>query len=261
MKKITLVFILGFIVFAGLFSFADNVPWKENKENHFIVYYKNAPQDFIKEVTRAAEEYYQEICRNLGFYRYKGWMGDDRAKIYIYDSSEDYQEAAQTAPWSHGVTFSQAKIIRTFPSAHGFFDSVLPHELGHIILREFIGFDADVPLWFEEGVAMYQEKAKRWGAHQQVKKTIEDNSFIPLKELTNFRMDRVSDIGQIQLFYAESASVINYLINEYGVQRFNRFCDELKEGRPFDWTLKSVYVYLKDTEDLNKAWVRYLKKL
>ncbi|HNV23585.1 MAG TPA: peptidase MA family metallohydrolase [Candidatus Omnitrophota bacterium] len=259
-RKIFFLFLMSLMLLMFVSS-SFSKEWTEEKEKHFIFYYKNAPQEFIKEVKRASEDYYEEICRNLGFYRYKGWIGKGRAKIYIYDNIDDYRQAPQIASWSHGMAFAQHKIIRTFPSAHGFFDSILPHELGHIILREFVGFDADLPLWFEEGVAMYQEKAKRWGAHQQVKKSLEENSFIPLSALTNFKMDRVVDATTIDLFYAESASIVNYLIREGGIEKFNRLCDELKEGRPFEWTLKSVYVSFKTVDDLNKSWVKYLKSL
>lgn len=149
-------------------------------------------------------------------------------------------------------------MIRTFPSAHGFFDSTLPHELGHIIFREFIGFKAQIPSWFEEGVAMYQEKARRWGAHDTVRKAMEDGTFKPLDELSITSLRRTSSKDLVNLFYAESASVVNFLINEYGQQRFVRLCRKLKDGGPFSWALDSVYVRFKNIDDLNKAWVKYL---
>ncbi|MBF0521665.1 MAG: hypothetical protein HQL24_01265 [Candidatus Omnitrophica bacterium] len=261
MKKILFLIIVSLAVWPKPLAFAaEPSKWKEDKQEHFIIYYKNAPEDFIREVEKASEEYYQEICENLGFHRYKGWTWDERAKIYIYDDDEDYKKESSNIPWAHGVAFAEQKIIRTFPSASGFFDSVLPHEMGHIILREFIGHEAKVPLWFEEGVAMYQEKAKRWGAHKIVQKAIADKSFVPLKDLTSFALNHnASNEAFINLFYAEAASVVNYLINELGYQRFVRFCRELKEGQPFDWALKSVYLRFDDINGLNKAWMSYLE--
>jgi len=181
--------------------------WKEYKKQHFIIYYKDAPKDFVNTVEEAAEEYYSQISRNLGFTRYKGWSWDDRARIYIYDDSEHYVESGKRAQWSHGVASPKDKVIRTYPSAHGFFDSTLPHELGHIIFREFIGFRARIPAWFEEGVAMRQEKAKRWGAERAVRQSIKDGSFIPLEELTQLRLYKNSNTQLVQLFYAESARI------------------------------------------------------
>jgi len=232
--------------------------WKEYKRIHFIVYYKNAPFDFVETVEEASGQYYLDITENMGFTRYKGWNWDKRAKIYIYDNADDYVINGKQAGWSHGVASPRDKVIRTFPSAHGFFDSTLPHELGHIIFREFIGFKARIPSWFEEGVAMHQEKARRWGAHDTVRKAIEDGTFKPLSELSITNLRYRSSKELINLFYAESASVVNFLINEYGKQRFVRLCRKLKDGDRFSWALDSIYVRFKNVDDLNKAWVKYL---
>jgi len=215
---------------------------------------------FAKRVEEMAEYYYHKIAENLGFTRYKGWNWDKRAKIYIYDSADDYVNAGKQFRWSHGTASPKDRTIRTFPAAHGFFDSTLPHELGHIIFREFVGFKADVPTWFEEGIAMYQEQAQRWGAHDTVRRALEDGTFIPLDQMTYVRLSAKIEPKRVRLFYAESASVINYMINELGEERFVRFCRQLKKGNPFEWTLKSVYVRFKDTKELNEAWVKFLKK-
>jgi len=234
--------------------------WHEYKRNHFIIYYIDAPRGFVETVEDMAETYYDDITKNLGFTRYKGWTWDQRAKIYIYDDQEHYKKSLKMYRWSHGVASPKDKVIRTFPTAHGFFDSTLPHELGHIIFREFVGFKAHIPLWFEEGIAMYQEKAQRWGAHQTVRDAIEDETFIPLGRLSTTRLTNKTDPKKINLFYAESASVVNYLITEMGQYRFVRFCRALKKGKPFDWALDSIYVRFKNVEDLNRNWVKYLKR-
>ena len=234
--------------------------WKEYKCQHLIIYYKQAPEDFVKSVEQMAEYYYDEISKNMGYTRYKGWTWDERAKIYIYDNADDYVASSQQANWSHGVASPQDKVIRTFPSAHGFFDSTLPHELGHIVFREIIGFKAQVPLWFEEGVATQQETAKRWGAHDTVRKFIEEGKFIPLDELSFVRLNSKTDPERVNLFYAESASAVNYLISEFGLYRFVNLCRKLEEGGPFEWALEAIYVRFKNLKEFNKSWVDYLKK-
>ena len=233
--------------------------WNEYKCRHFIIYYKEAPLDFVKTIEEAAEDYYAEITNSLGFTRYKSWSWDKRAKIYIYNDSEDYTTSSQQAKWSHGSASVRDKVIRTFPAAHGFFDSVLPHEMGHIIFREFVGFKADVPLWFEEGVAMYQEKARRWGANREVKEAMDDGRFIPLGDLTNMRLYSSTDRALVEFFYAESASAVYFIITELGEHRFANFCKQLKRGKRFEEAIRSVYIRYKDIDDLNKAWVNYIK--
>lgn len=232
--------------------------WQEENSRHFIIYFKKAPKDFIKNVEVEAERNYDEISDNLGYFRSQGWLSDDRAKIYIYDDNDDYLRNKNTYKWSHGVAEPKDKVIRSFPSAYGFFDSTLPHELGHIIFREIIGFNVRVPLWFEEGVAMYQEKAKRFGSHKTVQDAYHNHIFMSVLELSHIDLTTGTDVKVVNLFYAESASIVYYMINELGKQRFVSFCDHLKETRDFEKSLDMAYGRFHSLDDLNKAWIKYL---
>lgn len=240
-------------------SSASAAEWKKYSGRYVLIYYNDAPKDFIDAVEEATEDYYRSIIKTLGFRRTKSWSYENRVKIYIYDSADDYVTAGRQAKWSHGSASPTQRSIRTFPTAHGFFDSTLPHELAHIIFREFVGYKTSIPLWFEEGVAMYVERAKRFGSHDVVRQAIEDGRFIPLNELSLMRLHRGMNKSVIDLYYAESASVVNFMISEYGVNRFSRFCRKLKDGKPFAWALDSVYVRFKTVNKLNKAWVRFIE--
>ncbi|MGE0269183.1 MAG: peptidase MA family metallohydrolase [Candidatus Omnitrophota bacterium] len=251
-----IVLTLGLFILWGSYSYAAE--WKELRGKHVVVYYNNAPKDFVDAVEEATETYYNNISKNLGFGRTQNWSYENRVKIYIYDSSEDYVYAGKQAGWSHGSASPTQKKIRTFPTAHGFFDSTLPHELGHIVFRDFVGYKTNIPLWFEEGVAMYAERAKRFGSHDVVRQAMHNGRFMPLDELTMIGLTPVTDEAVISLFYAESASVVKYLIDEHGKAKFVRFCRKLKEGSPFNWALDSVYVRFKDINKLNDSWERYL---
>jgi hypothetical protein len=242
-------------------AFSAEQKWNEHRSAHFVIYYRSIPMDFIKTVERAAEDHYQEIAKGLGFRREESWLSENRARIFIYEDLDDYKTGAMQYQWSHGAAFAAEKTIRTFPAAHGFFDSTLPHEMGHIILREFIGLEPEVPLWFEEGVAMYQEKAKRFGANRVVKNAVENGEFIPLKQLTNMRLYSDSPPQTLELFYAESASVVYYMISQLGEHNFVRFCRALKDGKSFTDALKDVYVRFRNLDDLNRSWLNYLEQI
>ena len=68
MSRVILLFILYFAMNSTCVAHAED-EWKERKGNHFILYYKNAPPDFVKSVEEMAEYYYEEITRNMGFTR------------------------------------------------------------------------------------------------------------------------------------------------------------------------------------------------
>ena len=251
---------LFFAIFMACVSIADaDEKWNQYNARHFMIYYKEIPMDFVRSIERAAEDEYIEIASNLGFRREQNWMSDNRAKIYIYQDADDYTLNSQQYQWSHGTASTGDKTIRTFPSAAGFFDSTLPHEMGHIIFREFVGLDAKVPLWFEEGVAMYQEKAKRFGSNTQVKEAIKNGKFIPLTELSNMRLYNDSPKDQVEIFYTESASIVYYMIRELGDHRFAQLCRALKEGKDFFEAMEVAYGRFHNWNDLNRAWLNYLQ--
>jgi hypothetical protein len=251
---ITLGFCIG-IIDAGAKE------WEVLKSNSFIVYYRSSvPEDFVKTVLDSAQENFRRVVENLGAASYKSWNQNNRASIYIYADQEDYIHSGNQASWSHGSAMEGSKVIKTFPSDEGFFDTLLPHELGHIILREYLGPDADIPLWFNEGVAMNQEKAKRLSSNKIVQEAIAKGQYIPLTQLTDMRLYKDSDKEKVKIFYAESASIVFFMVNQLGENRFYKLCRELKERTRFVDALSKVYVQFNGLDGLNKKWMDYLKE-
>ena len=119
--KKSILFLIA-LLSLGKISFAEEaVKWNIEKSTHFIVYYKEAKEGFIKELVTYAENYYDRIAENLGLRRYDFWLWDRRAKIYIYNDSKDYIASTNQPSWSAGYAVSSEKIIQTYPYAQGFF--------------------------------------------------------------------------------------------------------------------------------------------
>ena len=255
MRSAVLLF-LCFLLSAGP---AGAKMWKERQSRHFEIYYDTAPVSFVATVEKNAERYYGDITRDMGFRRFQNFDAQKPVRIYIYNNQQDYV-ANRNIAWSDGEASPAQNAIRTFPAAHGFFDSTLPHELGHIIFRDFIGEKPQIPLWLEEGVAMYQEEAQRFGAHAAVKEALSKHRFVPLPELNKWRLSNKTPPEAVQLFYTEAASVVHYLISEEGVYRFVRFCRYLRNGQSFDEAFANVYARFPNLEKLNRSWVAYVTR-
>ncbi len=256
-KRIYKIFYLSlFIILSTEFSlFAGE--WREIKSDHFVVYWQKAPAEFAKSALDRAEDIYRKTAMTLGITRFKGWTWSKRVNIYIYNSAEDYRSLAGYG-WSAGVVSPDKRTISTYPSAQGFFDSLLPHELGHVIFREYLGPKAAIPLWLNEGVAMLEEEGGRVGADEDVRKALDDGRFIPLKELGGVVLTDGTDPELVKLFYAEAASVTAFLINTGEIYRFQRLCFFLKDGTRFEWALKRAYMSYQTITDLDKAWRKSL---
>ncbi len=120
------VFMLFKIAFAQ-----DADGWNISKSTHFIVYYKKASEDFIQQAVNKSEDCYTMITDIMGLTRFDFWLWEERAKIYVYDTLADYVSATGQPKWSAGFAIPKEKRICTFAGPSGFFDNLLPHEMGH----------------------------------------------------------------------------------------------------------------------------------
>ncbi len=224
------------------------------------MYYKNAPEEFIERVINKSEDCYIMITEAMGLNRFDFWLWDARAKIYIYDNFKDYNLSTGQPSWSSGVAVPKEKKISTFVESRGFFDSLLPHEMAHIIFREMIGFDNyAVPLWLEEGVSSYHENLRVATTDILVREADEDNKLIPLNNLSRVDLRGMANTSEIQLVYAQSASVAGFLIDGFGSDKFVEFCQYLRDKKDYNGAIKYVYNF-SNTEELELAWREYLKK-
>lgn len=242
------------------FAIADTDEWSIEKSTHFIVYYKNAPQDFIGELIEKSEYYYNKIADDLGFRRFDFWLWDNRAKIYIHDDANAYQLATNQPSWSSGCAIMKEKVIHTFPYAKGFFQTVLPHEMGHIIFREFVGFDNQaVPNWLDEGVASYQEDQIYSMANRVVIDAASTNQLISLESLSRMDPHLMNNNSEVLLFYSEAVSIIDYLVKEFGKDNFILFCQNLRDKQDLERAISYVYPF-RNIQELGEAWQKYLVK-
>jgi len=241
-------------LFAPIFLFAGEQDWHIAKSTHFLVYYNKAGQDQLERLTQRAEEYYNEITDELGFTRFNFWTWDDRAKIYLFDTQEEYMKATGTPDWSGGQTLASGKVIRTFITAPDFLDNILPHEMGHIIFREMVGFNNPaIPLWLEEGVATYQEKQRVPGIKKYLAGQIKNGSFMGLASLESFDLVNSKDKEKVELFYLESYSLLDYLVSEFGKDRFVLFCQNLRDHKDLRQALAFTYSF-GGKEEFESSW-------
>ncbi len=235
-------------------------PWHTRKSRHFIIYYKEAPSYYINELIQKAEKYYDTITRELGFSRYHGfWTWDDRARIYLFKDSSEYQKETGQPSWTAAHVNVIKKEIYAYPNMENFFKVILPHEMAHIIFREFVGYRKQLPLWLDEGIASMFEPDNRIPRLKAAKGLVRTSFFMDLEDLN--KAGRGSIIMP-EVFYALSASIIEFLLNHYSEDHFVRFCRSLRDLRQdqhWSQALFSVYGF-KDMNEFDEAWKAFLRE-
>jgi hypothetical protein len=261
MKIIKGLILLNFflLVFSG--SLSAEPKWLEERSRHFIVYYQEGIDwGFLSETVYYAEKFYDDISENLGFRRYDFWLWEKRARIYIYKDKETYVKSTGMPEWSGGRAIYEQKIIESFPWAKGFFSQLLAHELGHIIFREFVGPQAKVPMWFEEGVASSQETERyRLNREKTLVHALKNQSLISLVNLTKIDPRRIQDEYTATLFYAQAESLVRFLIDKFGKYEFVKLCRLIRDYKDFYIALPKAYPRYEKLEDLDKDWTEFVR--
>ncbi|MBF0523196.1 MAG: hypothetical protein HQL24_09095 [Candidatus Omnitrophica bacterium] len=239
----------------------------EEKSEHFIIeYYSPGDLEWAKQVLRSAEEYYNKIADEIGYARYQNfWTWNDRVKIIVYPDQKTFILETQQPFWSQGSALQHKKLfeeksIVSFKQAEGFLTDILPHEMGHLILHDFLGFDKKVPLWFDEGMAQMFEGHRGEKTLEIMRYFIREQGYIPLQTLMNLNIEKEDDVSRVLVFYAESRAILDFLIKKYGVAKFQELCSYLRSGRTFEDALKGAYINQVETvEDLEKKWLNDMK--
>lgn len=255
MKSVFKSLILFFAVIAVFCGFKPGSGWKVKKSKHFLVYYKQAPYGYINNAAREAERYYKDITEYLGLKRITFWTFDNRCKIYIFENLQGYLDATGYEEWSRAHVDIKEKEIITFVMQEEFFTNILPHEMGHIVFREVIGYNARIPLWIDEGVAVLQEKDRNFYL-DAAKELVKRDLYISVKSLSEIRDYRyVIPV----VFYSEAASLIGFLLEEYGRDEFIKFCRKIRDGTDWQEAFFKTYGF-RSLEGFQEAWVNNINK-
>ncbi len=272
MFKFRLILTIGlFLSFVGftVISTAQDNDWRLRKTNHFIISYKNASDKFLDKVKDISEEGYYKISKDLGLLRDESWLWEKRANIYIYDSKQEYLLATSMPDWSQGAAVPDKRTVYTYSDSYKFLDDLFIHELTHIILREFVKGNA-LALWFDEGVATYMEPAKRSTYTSALSKILNKGDYISIPDILAmnfFKLNSLSSakdndsnksgFSDIEKFYIESFSLVNFLMDKYDRYRFVVLCRKVRDGEDFNRAFFSAYKDFKDPQDLENKWKRY----
>ncbi len=260
--KVAAAAVFFLFAFTGPF-FAEKTAWQASKSDHFLVYSSSSNNAFTAQVLKNAEDYYSQIANWLGYSRRDSfWTWNDRCKIYIYKNKEEYAAKTGNAPWSRGAAILTKRTIVSYEDAPDFLESVLPHELAHLIFRDFVGdTNSRIPLWLDEGVAMAQERLKRGELDAWIHRMIREKKWIEMKTFMEVRSLAKASGNQAAMFYAQAESMARFLIEDYGSARFAAFCRSLRDSQAPEEALRKNYPKaFPDLKSFENRWVEYAAK-
>jgi hypothetical protein len=159
--------------------------------------------------------------------------------------------------WSGGVAFMDFGIIAIgIPSSEVEWGKrALVHELTHLVVRQatFSPY-GQLPLWLDEGLAMYNEGELDPVFRSQLEEAILKGELISVRSLCS-PFSAYSD--KARLSYAQSYSLVEYLLEDYGQDKMLDLLTLLAQGSTYDEALTEVYGF--DINGLDTRWRATLK--
>lgn len=233
--------------------------WFLRESEHFSIFYRDLGQ--AKIVSDKAEYYFEKIIYDLGYEKDLKW--NKKCQVFIIESIDKWKDFLK------GIGFNAELIGGFVPNygekemflcamSEGYLALTFPHELTHLIFREVAGKNT-IPLWLNEGLANYEASLTSI-SNELLIKNIQQGTHILLGDLLRIANYPEGKSAR-ELFYAQSEKLVEFLITQYGREKFRKFCDLVLKDKPFKEAISSVYSRdFKDIEDFNIKLVEYIVK-
>ncbi|MBA7565701.1 hypothetical protein ES708_07386 [subsurface metagenome] len=233
-------------------QFDDNrYSWHSLTEGEVTIYWYKGNDSFAREIMLSAQQALARLAEDTGAELEKP------AKLYIYANTQDLRGAMiYPQEWTGGVAFTRYGIIAIgiAPDKLDWGKRAIAHELTHLVIHQMtLNPYNDLPTWLDEGLAMHTEGILGLEYTAYLNKAIAEKSLISVRSLSS---PFSAYAEQSYLSYAQSYSLVDFLISKYGQTRMLELLLTFREGSSYDGALEKVYGF--DMDSLDTLWQDYV---
>jgi hypothetical protein len=221
--------------------------WKSLSEGKITIYWYKGDNQFAAELMSTAQEALARLEEGTGA------VLKNPVSIFIYAGSQDLQGAmVYPQEWTGGAAYTLYHIVvlGITPDELAWGESALAHELTHLVVGQIV-FNPyiDLPTWLDEGLAMYNQGPLDVSFASSLAAALENNNLITVRSLAS---PFSADPATAYLSYAQSYSLVEYLISTYGQQKMLQLLTDFSRGSDYDDALAGVYGF--DMDGLDAVW-------
>jgi len=188
------------------------------------------------------------------------WLAEDTGAIllepidiYLYASAGDLR-GSMIFPqeWTGGVAFTRYGCITIgiSPDNLAWGMRALVHELTHLVVHQMtLNPYSGLPTWLDEGLAMLNEGPLAPQFAASLNRAIEEGGLISARSLSS---PFSAYVEQSVLSYAQSYSLVEFLISNYGQGKMLGLLNTFSEGSSYDGSLEEAYGL--DMDGLDILW-------
>jgi hypothetical protein len=154
--------------------------------------------------------------------------------------------------WTGGVAYTRYGVIAIgiAPNNLRWGKRATVHELAHLVTQQmtFNPYNS-LPNWLNEGLSMYAEGELEAMYVGYLERGVAEDSLISVRSLAS---PFSAFAGQTYIAYAQSYSLVEFLINSYGQDKMYELLSTFKQGSSYDGALIKVYGF--DMDGLDGLW-------
>ncbi len=227
---------------------------------NFKVYAHN--EEICDDISSVIEDIYHRIIEDLQ-YQIKPTR---KIKIYIFKDKEEYRDKIRQPMWSVGRVIYNKNSFYSYEGVN--LAGLIPHEITHLLFYNFMDrkYEPVSMRWLSEGLAMYEEnKIVQSSLVNSLRRRIEllkEGQYYSMPDLIKADMLQTRDSALINLWYAQSFSIVEFMITQLGREKFNVFCLNIKEYNDVEKALINTYGNkFEALEDFQKQWLKHIQTL
>ena len=229
-------------------EFTDNHhDWNSLRDGNVTLYWYYGSSAFSLELMDAAHQALDRLYNDTG-----SKLGQS-VELYTYASNRDMLNAMMhPQEWTGGAAYCPYGIVvlGISPEDLSWGKRSLTHELAHLVTYQMtLNPYNDIPTWLNEGLSKYAEGRLEPALTEALNKAIDKDEIFSTLTLSG---NQPASYDEAILFYAESYSIVRFLIENYGREKMLALLDTFQQGSSYDNALEQVYGF--DTTGLDDIW-------
>jgi hypothetical protein len=230
----------------------ERYDWQELRSDRIILYWYRGDDDFGQALLDRGLEALDQLSHDTGV------TVEKAVKIFIYGSHSDLLGALDQGAreWTGGRAFTDQGIvlIGISPGNLEWGKRATVHELTHVVIHQVTDTPlGGLPTWLDEGLAMYAEGDLEAVHMAELNEASASNTLISVRSISS-SFSANSDLASLS--YAESYSLVEFILNQYGEEKMTQLIDIFTEGAYYDDALQETLGV--DTDGLEDAWRAWL---
>jgi hypothetical protein len=219
--------------------------WQELTQDNVTVQFHPGLEDDAPAVLQAAVEAMQQVGQ------LEQTTVTFPVKVFLYATAGEMQPAIVPGG-GRGVTvlgevvYSDTAMVSADQSTL----DITRHEVAHIVTREATKGPFGIPGWLNEGISVFSQDRPLPGHQSALETAIDSDRVLSMPELNSSSTG--GSAGTVGVYYGQAGSIISYLVQTYGGEKFAELLRTFKEGSRVDDAFEKTYGF--DQAGLETEW-------